>query len=93
MKYGRKSETIVSFMMAIKGFTFSKTILTLLLPLAIAVCIKLHVPYAIVADNSDFKTSSFNLNQSSQPFSNKMNSRIPKVPLNTDNQFFHETKR
>lgn len=43
-------------MMAIKGSTFTKTILALLLPLAIATCVKLHVPHAIVADNSDLKT-------------------------------------
>lgn len=57
MKYENreKSETIVSFMMAIKGSTFTKTNGALLLPLAIAVCVKLHVSYAIVADNSDFK--------------------------------------
>lgn len=55
MKY-EKSETIVGFMMAIKGSSFTKTILAFLLPLAIATCVKLHVPHAIVADNSDLKT-------------------------------------
>lgn len=42
-------------MIAIKGSAFTKTNLALLLPLAIAVFVKLHVPYAISCDNSDFR--------------------------------------
>lgn len=50
----KKSETFVSFMMAIKGSIFTKMNFALLLPLAIAVCVKLHVSYAMVDDNNDF---------------------------------------